>query len=73
MSQVSSVKALRDKCAKFLTQKRGQTPLVDIKSSSYSRPLRTTLLSKKMYSVVAKLFCSRLKFSSLLLFQAAIY
>ena len=47
MSQVNSVKALRDKRAKFLAQNKGQTPLVDIKISSYSRPPRTTLLSKK--------------------------
>ena len=42
MSQVNSVKALRSKHAKYLVQNRGQTPLVDIKSSSYSRP-RTTI------------------------------
>ena len=65
MSQVNSVKALRDKRANFSAQNKGQTPLVDIKSSSYSRPLRTTLLSKKMYSVIAKLFCSCLKFTFL--------
>ena len=34
MSQVNSVKALRDKRAKCLAQNMGQTPLVDIKSSS---------------------------------------
>ena len=47
MSQVNSAKALRDKRAMFLAQNKGQTPLVDIKRSSYSRPLRNTLLSKK--------------------------
>ena len=41
MSQVNLVKALRDKHNKFLAQNRGQTTLIDIKSSSYSRP-RTT-------------------------------
>ena len=42
MSQVNSVKDLRNKQAKCLAQNMGLTPLVDIKSSSYSRPLRTT-------------------------------
>ena len=46
MSQVNSVKDLRNKHAKCLAQNRGQTPIVDIKSSSYSR-LRTTLLVNK--------------------------
>ena len=41
MSQVNSVKDLRNKHAKCLVQNRGQTPLVDIKRSSYNRP-RTT-------------------------------
>ena len=34
MSQVNSVKALRDKRAKCLVQNIGRTPLIDIKSSS---------------------------------------
>ena len=41
MSQVNSVKDLRNKHAKCLVQNRGQTPLIDIKRSSYPRP-RTT-------------------------------
>ena len=41
MSQVNSVKDLRDKHVKCLIQNRGQTTLIDIKISSYSRP-RTT-------------------------------
>ena len=41
MSQVNSVKALRSKHAKCLVQNRGQTPLVDIKGSSYPRPKTT--------------------------------
>ena len=41
MSQVNSVKDLKNKHAKYLVQHRGQTPLVDIKGSSYNRP-RTT-------------------------------
>ena len=41
MSQVISVIDLRDKVTKFLAQNSGQTPLVDIKSSYYSRS-RTT-------------------------------
>ena len=44
MSQVNSVKDLRDKHAKCLVQNRDQTTLLDIKASSYSRP-RTTLLT----------------------------
>ena len=45
MSQVNTVKDLRKKQAKCLVQNRGQTPLVDIKGSSYNRP-RTTLKLK---------------------------
>ena len=45
MSQVNSVKALRDKNAKCLVQNRGQTTLSDIKGSSYDRP-RTTVICK---------------------------
>ena len=41
MSQVNSVKDLRNKHAKCLVQNKGKTPLIDIKGSSYSRP-RTT-------------------------------
>ena len=44
MSQVNSVKDLRNKHAKCLVQKRGKTSLVDIKGSSYSRPRTTVLL-----------------------------
>ena len=42
MSQVNSVKDLRNKQAKCLVQNRGKTSLIDIKSSSYPRP-RTTV------------------------------
>ena len=42
MSQVNSVKDLRNKHAKCLVQNRGQTTLIDIKGSSYDRP-RTTM------------------------------
>ena len=45
MSQVNSVKDLRNNHAKCLVQYRGKTPLVDIKGSSYNRP-RTTLKLK---------------------------
>ena len=38
MSQVNSVKDLRNKHAKCLVQNRGQTTLIDIKRSSYNRP-----------------------------------
>ena len=41
MSQVNSVKDLRNKHAKCLVQNKGKTPLIDIKGSSYPRP-RTT-------------------------------
>ena len=41
MSQVNSVKDLRNKHAKCLVQNKGKTPLIDIKRSSYNRP-RTT-------------------------------
>ena len=41
MSQVNSVKDLRNKHAKCLVQNKGKTPLIDIKGSSYPR-LRTT-------------------------------
>ena len=41
MSQVNSVKALRNKRAKRLVQNKGKTPLIIIKGSSYDRP-RTT-------------------------------
>ena len=41
MSQANSVKDLRYKHTKCLAQNMGQTPLVDIKISFYSRP-RTT-------------------------------
>ena len=41
MSQVNSVKDLRNKHAKCLVQNRDKTPLIDIKGSSYHRP-RTT-------------------------------
>ena len=41
MSQVNSVKDLRNKQAKCLVKNRGKTSLIDIKGSSYSRP-RTT-------------------------------
>ena len=44
MSQVNSVKDLRNKHAKCLVQNRGETPLVDIKGSSYDRPRTTPLL-----------------------------
>ena len=44
MSQVNSVKDLRNKHAKCLAQNRGQAPLVDIKGSSYDRS-RTTVLN----------------------------
>ena len=43
MSQVNSVKDLRNKHAKCLVQNRGKTSLINIKRSSYNRP-RTTLL-----------------------------
>ena len=42
MSQVNSVKDLRNKHAKCLARNRDRTPYVDIKSRSYSRP-RTTI------------------------------
>ena len=42
MSQVNSVKALEVKRAMCLALNRGQTTLIDINSSSYSRP-RTTV------------------------------
>ena len=45
MSQVNSVKVLSGKHVKCLVQNTGQTPLVDIKGSSYNRP-RTTLKLK---------------------------
>ena len=41
MSQVNSVKDLRDKHTMCLVQNKGQTTLIDIKKTSYSRP-RTT-------------------------------
>ena len=41
MSQVNSVKALRNNHAKCLVQNRGQTTLLDVKGSSYDR-LRAT-------------------------------
>ena len=41
MSQVNSVKDLRNKHAKCLVQNRGKTSLLNIKGSSYNRP-RTT-------------------------------
>ena len=44
MSQINLVKDLRDKLAKCLAQNRDQTPFVDIKSSSYSRPGTTIKL-----------------------------
>ena len=46
MSQVNPVKDLRNKHAKRLVQNRGQTTLIDIKSSFYDRP-RTTKLQFK--------------------------
>ena len=42
MSQVNSVKDLRNKHAKCLVQKRGKTSLKDIKGCSYDTP-RTTI------------------------------
>ena len=49
MSQVNSVKDLRNKHAKCLVQNRGQTTFIDIKSSSLSRPKTINkLLGKKM-------------------------
>ena len=59
MSQVNSVKDLRNKHAKCLVQNRGQTPLVDIKGSSYPRP-RTTLfalVTEKFLGQSKKLSC----------------
>ena len=47
MSQVNSVKDLRNKHAKCLVQNKGKTPLIDIKGSSYDRP-RTTIFQKKI-------------------------
>ena len=41
MSQVNSVKDLRNKHAKCLVQNRGQTTLLDVKGSSYDRPRAT--------------------------------
>ena len=41
MSQVNSVKDLRNKHAKCLVQNKGNIPLIDSKGSSYDRP-RTT-------------------------------
>ena len=48
MSQVKSVKDLRNKQAKCLVQNRGQTPIVDIKGSSYNRPRTTTGVTHKL-------------------------
>ena len=50
MSQVNSVKDLRNKHAKCLVQNRGQIPLVDIKRSSYNRP-KTTRLTTLHYKL----------------------
>ena len=44
MSQVNSVKDLRNKHAKCLVQKRGKTSFIDIKGSFYSRPRTTTII-----------------------------
>ena len=59
MSQVNSGKDSRNKQAKCLVQNWGQTTLINIKSSSYSRP-RTTILRKfktfsDLQSVLSKL------------------
>ena len=44
MSQVNSVKDLKDKNAKCLLQNRGKTTLIDINSSSYSRSWTTVVV-----------------------------
>ena len=46
MSQVNSVKDLRNKHAKCSVQNRGKTSLVGIKGSSYTRPRTTNELCK---------------------------
>ena len=52
MSQVISVKDLRNKHAKCLVQNRGKTSLIDIKGSPYDRP-RTT---NELYRLVVIIF-----------------
>ena len=41
MSQVNSVKDLRNKHAKCLVQNKGKSPIIDIKGSSYDRHMTT--------------------------------
>ena len=53
MSQVNSVKDLRNKHAKCLVQNRGKTYLIDIKGSSYDRP-RTTLFFLFITKIASK-------------------
>ena len=61
MSQVNSVKDLRNKHAKCLVQNRGKTSLIDIKGSSYDRP-RTTVEAQVVYIFfcIASKFCTSL-------------
>ena len=57
MSQVNSVKDLRNKHAKCLVQNKGKTPLIDIKSSFYNRP-RTTERTNAVCVVFQGNLCS---------------